>query len=318
MTYFDVFNGDADGICALHQMRLKHPVQSTLITGIKRDIQLVRQVKANQGDKILILDISLAKNQDAVMALLEQGCAVQYFDHHLKGEPFTHNLFEQNINISPEICTSLLMNEHLKGEHVLWAIVGAYGDNMFTAANALVEKNGLNKMEQIQLKELGQYINYNSYGSSLDDLHFKPADLYTLIKPYANPFEFIKNEPAFITLQVGYNKDIEKAESLLPTQTTEKTAVYSLPNEKWAKRVSGVFGNQLATKHPNRAHTLLTDIGNNNFQVSVRAPQKNKIGAGKLCAKFKTGGGREGAAGINCLKGEDKKKFLKLFTKQYS
>jgi len=33
--YFDVFNGDADGICALHQLRLRHPARSTLITGAR-------------------------------------------------------------------------------------------------------------------------------------------------------------------------------------------------------------------------------------------------------------------------------------------
>ena len=35
MRYFDVFNGDADGICALHQLRLADPLDSTLVTGLK-------------------------------------------------------------------------------------------------------------------------------------------------------------------------------------------------------------------------------------------------------------------------------------------
>ena len=30
MRYHDVFNGDADGICALHPLRLADPVESTL------------------------------------------------------------------------------------------------------------------------------------------------------------------------------------------------------------------------------------------------------------------------------------------------
>ena len=37
---FDVFNGDADGICALLQLRLERPLATQLITGVKRDIQL--------------------------------------------------------------------------------------------------------------------------------------------------------------------------------------------------------------------------------------------------------------------------------------
>ncbi|HZV66950.1 MAG TPA: hypothetical protein VFG03_18780, partial [Telluria sp.] len=38
---YDVFNGDADGICALHQLRLAQPAETRLITGVKRDIALL-------------------------------------------------------------------------------------------------------------------------------------------------------------------------------------------------------------------------------------------------------------------------------------
>ena len=40
----DVFNGDADGICALIQYRLAYPEKSTLVTGVKRDIKLLEKV----------------------------------------------------------------------------------------------------------------------------------------------------------------------------------------------------------------------------------------------------------------------------------
>jgi len=45
MKVYDVFNGDADGICALIQLRLANPSESTLVTGVKRDIALARQVR---------------------------------------------------------------------------------------------------------------------------------------------------------------------------------------------------------------------------------------------------------------------------------
>ena len=35
MADFDVFNGDADGICALVQLRQVEPRDSKLITGVK-------------------------------------------------------------------------------------------------------------------------------------------------------------------------------------------------------------------------------------------------------------------------------------------
>ena len=46
MTCFDVFNGDADGICSLVQLRLAAPAESTLITGVKRFVFL-STVKVN-------------------------------------------------------------------------------------------------------------------------------------------------------------------------------------------------------------------------------------------------------------------------------
>ena len=34
MTTYDVFNGDADGICALQQLRLASPAKNTLVMGV--------------------------------------------------------------------------------------------------------------------------------------------------------------------------------------------------------------------------------------------------------------------------------------------
>src|SRR5258708_22745285 len=49
MRHFDVFNGDADGICSLHQLRLAEPVEATLVTRLKRDIALLHAVPASPG-----------------------------------------------------------------------------------------------------------------------------------------------------------------------------------------------------------------------------------------------------------------------------
>ena len=51
---YDVFNGDADGICALLQLRLAEPLDSKLITGVKRDISLLKQVDASSGDSVTV------------------------------------------------------------------------------------------------------------------------------------------------------------------------------------------------------------------------------------------------------------------------
>ena len=40
---YDIFNGDADGIIALLQLRLADPIGAELVTGVKRDIKLVEK-----------------------------------------------------------------------------------------------------------------------------------------------------------------------------------------------------------------------------------------------------------------------------------
>jgi hypothetical protein len=44
MPYIDVFNGDADGVCALHQLRLHNPQESRIVTGVKRDTLLLKRI----------------------------------------------------------------------------------------------------------------------------------------------------------------------------------------------------------------------------------------------------------------------------------
>jgi hypothetical protein len=48
MANYDVFNGDTDGIFGWHQLRLAHPRDATLVTGVKRDVGLVGRVEAGE------------------------------------------------------------------------------------------------------------------------------------------------------------------------------------------------------------------------------------------------------------------------------
>lgn len=114
--YYDVFNGDADGLCAVHQLRLSEPKESELVTGVKRDIGLLANVAAVKGDCVTVMDVSLDKNRTALDKLLAQGTNILYFDHHYAGENLpSHPCLEAHINTSPEVCTSLLVNDYLGG-----------------------------------------------------------------------------------------------------------------------------------------------------------------------------------------------------------
>lgn len=317
--YYDVFNGDADGICALVQLRLARPLAATLVTGVKRDIQLLQQVKAQAGDKVVVLDVALEKNRAALDKLLAKNVNVFYCDHHLPGDiPESDNL-KTLINTDANVCTSLLINGFLKGQYALWAIVGAFGDNLDASAKAVAKPLQIGEQNLNLLKNLGIYINYNGYGSSESDLHFKPADLFRELVEFPSPFEFIEQNPAaFEKLENGYNNDMVKASTSECLLDTDKVSVRQLPNKKWARRVSGVFGNDLANQFPDKAHAVLTDAAPDGFLVSVRAPINNKQGAATLCKQFEGGGGREAAAGINYLAASELPRFLQAFQQQYA
>ena len=319
MAYIDVFNGDADGICALTQLRNAHRVESTLVTGVKRDIELVDKVEVAPGDQLTVLDISMDKNRRGVEKALAAGAQVFYVDHHYAGEiPQSPNL-QAIINEAPDVCTSILVNGHLKGQFCAWAVVGAFGDNLKASAQSLAKQLTVTAEELEQLENLWIYINYNGYGENLADLIFAPADLFRLVSPYGNPLDFIRDSrEKFQRLESGYRDDMASAAALKPVSESASAAVFILPNQPWARRVSGVYSNDLVNLHPARAHAVLTEKSNGNYLVSVRAPLRNKTGADELCRRFPTGGGRAAAAGINDLPGGMLEDFVGQFSQFYA
>jgi len=300
MTAYDLFNGDADGICALQQLRLKHPRQATLITGIKREIDLFSRIRAEAGDQITALDISFDKNRDGVRAAIDAGAQVLYADHHFSGELIESAQLELYIDTDANTCTSLIINHYLQNQFYAWAVTGAYGDNLFDSAEKLAHRFGMSKADREACKLLGTCLNYNGYGFSVEDLVYHPADLFKRVHPYQHPLDFIGTDDYKILLQ-AYQQDLQQTHQLEPIQSKEKGAIFILPDQPWSRRVNGVFSNDLANAHPARAHAVLVELGDGNYRVSVRAPLENKTGADELCRKFHTGGGRKAAAGINQL-----------------
>jgi len=319
MKYIDCFNGDADGICALTQLRLATPVESELITGVKRDISLVKRVSASAGDQVTVLDVSLDKNRDALLSLLDIGANVFYSDHHFAGDIPEADNFTALINTSADVCTSLLVDKHLNGQFREWAVVGTFGDNLKKSARGMAKQLELSEEDLVRLENLGIYINYNGYGSQLEDLYFHPADLFKRTVVHATPTSFMQDDIAtFETLEQGYKQDMANAQNTKPSHEKPQAAVYVLPNEPWARRVSGVFGNDLANQYPDRAHGVVTQGASGGYVVSVRAPLNNKTGADEICRQFPTGGGRSAAAGINDLPADSLPKFVDTLCEFYA
>ncbi|WP_163131619.1 DHH family phosphoesterase [Agarivorans sp. Alg241-V36] len=300
MRHIDIFNGDADGIISLIQLRLVEPQDSILLTGVKRENQLMNDFQFQPNDQVTVLDISMEKNQEGLLRALELGATVHYVDHHRPGEIPKHPNLLADINTDADVCTALLIDQKLKGKHHHWAIAGAYGDNLIAKADALCRQAQLSEQQSDQLKELGTLINYNGYGATLADLHYDPAILFKLLLEYTSPFEVIADsQSAYHQLKGAYQEDMYLANSIKPHYLSSSVKVTILPNTAWARRISGVFGNQQANLHPSLAHLVVTETAKDTALVSLRAPLNNKQGAGNICSQYHTGGGREAAAGIN-------------------
>lgn len=321
MTHIDVFNGDADGICALVQLRNAQPVpDQELVTGVKRDIQLLSRVSAGPGDALTVLDVSLDKNRDDLLRLLAAGAEMFYADHHFAGAVPESPRLAAHIDTDSTVCTSLIVNRLLEGRFAAWAVVGAFGDNLATSALALAAEIGLGEDEVRDYEALGTYLNYNGYGESLGDLHFDPADLYKLVSRHASPRSFLADDRAvYQRVEEGYRQDMAAAAAAVRCDAADDdAAVVILPCAPWARRVSGVFSNDLANRHPDRAHAVLTQKAGEGYVVSVRAPLSRRAGADALCRRFATGGGRAAAAGINHLPDDDLAAFVDAFRAAYA
>jgi hypothetical protein len=318
MRSFDVFNGDADGICALHQLRLADPLDSELVTGLKRDIALLETVPAANGDVVTVLDISLDRNRAALLALLDRGARVRWFDHHEPGEIPRHPGLEAAIDTARGTCTSAIIDRHLGGRFRAWAAVGAFGDNLEETARKLAAPLALDAGRLGELRELGTHLNYNAYGASTADVLVAPRELYRIVSAYADPFEMIAKEPVVRRLAAQRRADLEHAASLAPALSASAADAYVLPEAPWSRRVIGTFANRLATEQPARAHAVLVPLDGDAYVVSVRAPQGGGPTAAEFCRRYGSGGGRAAAGGIDRLEAGRLERFLDEFAGAWS
>lgn len=315
---YDVFNGDADGICSLHQLRLAVPVpESILVTGVKRDIGLLDKIKGSHGNRITVLDVSMHSNAESLMQLLHNDNQVTYIDHHFAGDIPDSPLLTAYIDSGADRCTSLIVDDLLEGKYRSWSICGAFGDNLHAAALGAAETLSLTDPDIDKLREIGELFNYNGYGSTVEDLHFTPDSLYNAVKTYLNPFDFHEESSTLKTLREGYKSDMAQAQSLELFAERADNRIYRFPDRPWSRRVSGVFANLKARENPSGAHAMITENSDATLRISVRAPLDNKHNADTLCRSFPSGGGRAAAAGINELPEDRLDDFIDQFNAIY-
>lgn len=319
--YIDIFNGDADGILSLVQLRKAYPIpvaDQTLITGVKRDISLCKYVTDSKNVIITVLDICFDKNATDIYRLLVNAKQVNYFDHHNATSIVKKPKLNITVDFSVDVCTALLVSQSIGGKYHLWAIAAAYGDNLYQRADYEADKLGLSIEQKQQLKELGMLINYNGYGATIADLHYNPADLYRQLINYKTPFDVINDSNScFKVLKHSYEKDRQHLVNLQLDKIGE-VYVAILPDQAWARRMSGTLGNELANKYQSNAIIIATQKDNGNYLISLRAPKNNPVGAVDICSSFSTGGGRATAAGINDLAISDLNLLIHMAILRYS
>ncbi|MEN9316827.1 MAG: hypothetical protein RJA99_4312 [Pseudomonadota bacterium] len=306
MLRYDVFNGDADGICALHQLRLTEPAEAELVTGTKRENALLGRIRPAAGDLVTALDIAMPGNRDALVAMLALGVRVTYVDHHEPGEIPTHPLLDATIDTAPTVCTSILVDRRLAGRHRPWAVVGAFGDNLAAPARALAASLERDDATLARWRELGECLNYNAYGMTEDDLVYRPAALYRALAGHPQPDGFIDGEPHFERLRTARTEDLARARACAPIPVDAVARLHRLPEAAWARRVSGSYANLVFNEDPGRAQVIAVPRGpaapgeGEVLQLSLRMPLGSPVAAHEICAPF-GGGGRRGAAGVDRL-----------------
>ncbi|HEU4621990.1 MAG TPA: hypothetical protein VFS42_07180 [Burkholderiaceae bacterium] len=206
-----VCNGDADGLCAALQWRWHDPRPATLITGLKRDVELLRRVPPTSAREVVVFDLSMPRNARALTALLEHGVNVRYFDHHAANTPVRHPRLQAHLDSHANVCTCVLVDRYLHGARRAWAVVGAWGDNLASGARRLARLAELSNDQCETLRMLGEAINYNAYGDTEADVLIAPARLYDLLASYRDPLDAAAREPVVAQLMARQADDLRQA-----------------------------------------------------------------------------------------------------------
>ena len=289
MTHFDVFNGDADGICALVQLRLAAPIDAVLVTGTKRNIALLDRVAGDAGDTATVLDISLAANRAALLRLLDRGVAVQYST--------TTTRASSRCTRTTRTSTPIVGLHRHPGRPPSLRPASRLGDRgrlrgqpSTRPAETLASSLGLPAREVAALRDLGDCLTYNAYGVGIEDAIVHPGELFRTLLRHADPFRYMSTDGVFAAIDEARRRDLALAWQIRPAHALPRARVYVLPDAAWSHRVRGLFSNELANAEPGLAHAVLTANADGGFAVSVRAPHASDGPMG--CAALPRGGAR--------------------------
>ena len=186
--------------------------------------------------------------------------SVRYFDHHFAGEIPAHPGLEAHIDLSPNVCTSLLVDRHLDGRCRRWAIVGAYGDSMTAEARRARGRGGARaRRGGSGSRRSGIAINYNAYGETIADLHVPPVELAAEMLPFARPAG-VRGRVGRVQTTGGRDAETtwSSRNGSSPARQAPGAVVFMLPDAAWARRASGTLANDKAKAHAGSAVAIVS------------------------------------------------------------
>ena len=309
---FDVFNGDADGICALHQLRLAEPRDAVLITGAKRQIALLGRVAERiaasttpvRADRVTVLDIAIERNRQALDGLLDAGARVQWFDHHEPGPIPSSPRLQVHVDTDPAVCTSILVDRHLGARYRRWAICAAFGDGMPASAlglaRALPAGQTLTEAELDALRIIGEALNYNAYAADTGTAPIDPAALYRSLAGIVDPLP-LAGSPLVTGLTALSASDLAEALQAGPILDLPGGCAWMLPATTGARRARGLVAQHLRARAGDRVVLIIAPDGRGHVDISLRCPIGAARPASAFARRYDGGGGRATAAGIDKL-----------------
>ena len=313
-----VFNGDADGIISQTILGKVLGLPDLRITGLKREVHLLRKLPPLDSGRIHVMDISLRQNLPELPAVLKpEKIQVTWYDHHEPGEPFVHPRLELHINEASGTCSAVIVNQVFGKKHSLWATMAAFGDNLPSTAKALAAEAGANVDETSVLRHCGILLNYNAYGERPGDVLFAPAYLAQKAAACNSALDFCHEEGIFGPLNEQLAKDSMHFDGIQPLVDSDSARAFLVPDEPWARRYAATWANSQILSHPKAALAMIHPRAEGTFMVSIRAPRLSQgagLSAADLAMEFSSGGGRRLAAGINVLPEADFTRFLNRFT----
>jgi len=311
-----VFNGDADGLVGQHILGLELGAPDLRVTGLKRDIRLLRKLPDLESGHVHAIDISLRQNLEALPSLLSRGnVKVTWYDHHDPGDPPSHANLVLHVNQAPDTCTGAIVNAVCGHRYPLWAAMAAFGDGLPATGKALLSAGGADEEAGKAIREAGILLNYNAYGETSADVHYQPADLAVRMAPFASAPEFARESALLGPLAARFAEDRERFASLPPLLEEGSARIVLVPDEPWARRYAATWANERILSLPHEALAMVHPRKDGGYSVSIRASRgkPGSASAAELAGEFPTGGGRKLAAGINALPGDQLERFIARF-----